>query len=363
MHGRSDLECPSNRKSRETQSQVSSVPETCSTGSSQSDIPRRFRQIIFFDLETTGFAPLPLLAKSNQIVQIAAKRLSDGRFFQSFVNPQMYIPPHSSKLHHIHNRDVEDAPPWPRVLSNFISEMEIDDETCLVAHNSKWFDEIVLKRCSMETGSLGLLPQGVVFWDTLLYMRANYPDMPSYRLGDLHEFFFDEPIENAHRADADVEALMRVFQHCIKEPELSRWSPKPPVFVSDLRFIGPYRTRIVRETTGATNILELASYFGGDWYAMNRWLYDALGIASPCTRMIIIAQVSKIDPWNVQLLSNFVPLREMGLEGAFDDVDYYVSKRYMETFERRNDEDQEVPVLRSVFLSGQARAIHAIIEW
>lgn len=68
-----------------------------------------------FDTETTGFDP-----DQDAVVEIAAVDVQDGQVVDSrehLVNPEIEIPPVASAVHHIVDKDVEDAPRlsevWP----------------------------------------------------------------------------------------------------------------------------------------------------------------------------------------------------------------------------------------------------------
>ena len=96
-----------------------------------------FRDLVVFDLETTGLSP-----QRDEIIQIAAIRLRDGRIveedaFFSYVRPERPIPPFIASYTGVTERHVADAPLAPEVLVRF---SEYCADSLLVAHNGKSFD-------------------------------------------------------------------------------------------------------------------------------------------------------------------------------------------------------------------------------
>lgn len=101
-----------------------------------------------FDTETTG-----LSVKDDSILQIGALRVLNGRIvageeIDTYVDPGVPIPPASTKIHHITDDDVKDAPDIAtagRALHHFCRD------AVLVAHNAP-FDIGLLRRFQAEMG-------------------------------------------------------------------------------------------------------------------------------------------------------------------------------------------------------------------
>ncbi len=101
-----------------------------------------------FDTETTG-----LSVKEDLIVQIGAVRVLNGRIVEgeeidTYVNPGRPIPPTSTKIHHVTDADVKNAPGIAtagRALHHFCRD------AVLVAHNAP-FDIGLLRRSEPEVG-------------------------------------------------------------------------------------------------------------------------------------------------------------------------------------------------------------------
>lgn len=158
-----------------------------------------------FDVETTGMSPA-----GDRIVQLAAVRVEeDGAVsrYASLVNPGRPIPPGVTLIHHITDEMVADAPQFKQVGLAFT---DFARRSTLVAHNARFdlgFLQESLARCGLE------LWKGKTM-DSLRLVRKTHPNLPSYRLQYLREFFkLDSPESmRAHRADADVEWTLQVLE-------------------------------------------------------------------------------------------------------------------------------------------------------
>ena len=103
---------------------------------------------VVLDLETTG-----LSIAEDSVIQIGAVRVINGTIvkgeeFESYVDPQRPIPPASSRIHQITDREVAQAPTMAeagRQLHDF------SRDAVLVAHNAP-FDIGLLKRHEAEIG-------------------------------------------------------------------------------------------------------------------------------------------------------------------------------------------------------------------
>ena len=101
-----------------------------------------------FDTETTG-----LSVETDAIVQLGAVRVLNGRIVEGevldcYVNPGRPIPPASTKIHHVTDDDVADAPDIAVIGRAF---HHFARDAVLVAHNAP-FDIGILRRFGSETG-------------------------------------------------------------------------------------------------------------------------------------------------------------------------------------------------------------------
>lgn len=161
------------------------------------------------DLETTGGS----VAQGGRIIEIAIIILEDGveiDRFESFVNPEMNIPPFIQNLTGIKNGMVRNAPKFFEIAKKVV---EITKDCLFVAHNAD-FDYNFVKD---EFKSLGYKYRRNSVC-TVELSRVLLPGKKSYSLGKL----CDEigiPHNSRHRAIGDTEATAKLFQLLLKQPK------------------------------------------------------------------------------------------------------------------------------------------------
>lgn len=292
---------------------------------------------IIYDLETSGFAQFPMISENHRILQICAMDSDTGRIFNKFINPHFPIPEKSSNIHHITDDDVKGAADIDAVIEQLLEFFDASKfkHVELIAHNNNCFDKLVLMK---EFKRLGyVLPSNVTFWDTLPFMRENYPGLKSFSLGNLYKHFYDKEIENCHRADADVLALSKIYEEKIKpfrsEPN-SYDKVKERIYadcLTKVRFLGPWRAGLLYKKDGietTSQLREFASKLEGQKpKSFDRYLIDEIGVKNITHRMFIISAVMKLDMWSDELkhLLNFTH----NCNETLDCVDYYVKYRYV----------------------------------
>jgi DNA polymerase-3 subunit epsilon len=156
-------------------------------------------RVLGFDLETTGFSP-----KSHRIVQYALVGCDvDGSsmHIDELVNPQMRIPPETTRIHGISDGDVRNVPPFKEYVAEISQAME---GAVIVGHNVDRFDWPFLRSEFLRAGQP--MPKPLAILDTLKIARKlKIP--PSHKLGELcHRFGIS--LENAHTAGADAAATL-----------------------------------------------------------------------------------------------------------------------------------------------------------
>jgi len=164
-----------------------------------------------FDVETTGLSP-----RSDRMVELAAVRIDrDGTRseFHTLLNPGRPIPAGATRIHHITDDMVAEAPHFPRVGLSFLKFI---DGSTLVAHNAR-FDLGFLQE-SLHRGGMPLWRGRTM--DTILLSRRVYPELASRKLQDLRGLLnLPDPCAGegqAHRAGADVEWTVELLKHLLE---------------------------------------------------------------------------------------------------------------------------------------------------
>lgn len=185
-------------------------------------------KIFVFDTETTWFINKkdPSLEVQPKIIQFAwiLGNLEDWEWkeierINILVNPKMSIPFDSSKVHHIYDVDVKNAPFIEEKIDEFLKY--INESDVIVWHNIEYDEDMIkieLKRlekeylyqpkqviCTMKT----TVDFVAVKWN---WERFKYP-----KLWELHKKLFEEYFIWAHDAMVDVEATARCFVELVNK--------------------------------------------------------------------------------------------------------------------------------------------------
>ncbi|HOG68436.1 MAG TPA: exonuclease domain-containing protein [Fibrobacteraceae bacterium] len=182
-----------------------------------------FSKFVAFDLETTGLVP-----QKDEIIEIGAVKFTvkveNGQVmpqkikeFQTFVKPNMMIPAEATRVNHITDKMVENAPLVADCLRQFTAFCGQD--TILVAHNAD-FDTGFLKVAYEKNPQL--LPGNPII-DSLRLSRSILPELKSHKLGEMAMLFKRQQLismkidsGDMHRAVYDCEMLMEVFVSLLK---------------------------------------------------------------------------------------------------------------------------------------------------
>ena len=155
-------------------------------------------EFVVVDVETTGRDP-----KVADLIEIGAVRVSKGEIvdrFSTFVSPARAI--FGAQMHGITDADVANAPTAREAVEKFL---EFAGETPLVGHNVG-FDLGFLAEALGEPMKF----VGATSYDTLAIAREGYPDLESYKLGDIARFL-GVTVETAHRGLADAETTATIL--------------------------------------------------------------------------------------------------------------------------------------------------------
>ncbi len=174
--------------------------------------------IVTFDTETTGLSP-----SKDRIIEIGAIRYLDGEpieKFHSYVNPERHIPEDATKINHITDEMVCDAPTIGQILPSF--DKFIGNST-LIAHNLD-FD---LK--FMYYSGSKVLDTKREYIDTLeqAHKLIKKSEVDDYSLETLC-YYFDHDIAQAHSALADAFAVGWLFYNLVLEKQGSVRFMKTP---------------------------------------------------------------------------------------------------------------------------------------
>ena len=157
------------------------------------DLVSSNRDLVVVDVETTGRDP-----KMADLVEIGAVRIKDGRIadrWSTLVDPSRTVV--GAQMHGLTDADLKGAPTPQQAARQFL---DFAGDSILVGHNVG-FDLGFLEEALAE----GFRFDFGTYLDTLTLTREAYPDLESYKLGDLSRFFGIE-LQNAHRALPDAEA-------------------------------------------------------------------------------------------------------------------------------------------------------------
>ena len=158
---------------------------------------------VVFDLETTG-----INCYKDSVVEISAVKVIGGMVedeFSSLVNPQRSIPYAASRVNGITDAMVADAPPFDKVLAEFI---DFTEGMTLVGHNIHSFDLKFIYRDSEKF--YGGIP-GNDYVDTLRLARKYMPQLKRHSLTLLAEYY-GISTEGAHRALNDCHMNQQVYE-------------------------------------------------------------------------------------------------------------------------------------------------------
>lgn len=158
--------------------------------------------IIAFDLETTG-----LDSKNDAIIEIALVKFDETGVldrYTTLINPGFSLPAESVNITGITDEDLKDAPFFSDIRPKLLEFLS--DGSPLLGHNID-FDLSFFREYGVDVGSRPLL-------DTFRIAEFLFFDAKSLNLGSLLESF-GKSFESAHRALADTEATVVLFEHCI----------------------------------------------------------------------------------------------------------------------------------------------------
>ncbi|OLN23514.1 ATP-dependent helicase DinG [Domibacillus antri] len=167
-------------------------------------------RFVVADFETTGHSH----ASGGRIMQAAFVLIEEGRIikqYDTYLNPNVSIPPFIQELTGIDDELVQDAPSFAAEADQFSEWMR---DAVFVAHNAA-FDVTFLNGEFTEAGYPAF--DGLVI-DTVELAKIVLPSADSYKLADLSGQF-DLHHGQPHRADSDAFATAQLFLRLMERLE------------------------------------------------------------------------------------------------------------------------------------------------
>jgi DNA polymerase III subunit epsilon len=159
------------------------------------------RPLAFIDLETTGVS-----LSTDRIVELAIVKLmpDETRLVKrKLINPQIPIPEASSAIHGITDDMVKDAPSFKQAGNEIKQFLENCD---LGGYNSNRFDIPILMEEFLRAGmDVDLSNRRMVDVQHIFYT------MEPRTLSAAYKYYCSKELENAHSAEADVNATIEVL--------------------------------------------------------------------------------------------------------------------------------------------------------
>jgi len=167
------------------------------------------RPLAFIDLETTGVS-----LSTDRIVELAIVKLmpDETRLVKrKLINPQIPIPEASSAIHGITDVMVKDAPTFKQAGNEIKQFLENCD---LGGYNSNRFDIPILMEEFLRAGmDVDLSNRRMVDVQHIFYT------MEPRTLSAAYKYYCHKELENAHSAEADVNATIEVLHAQVERCE------------------------------------------------------------------------------------------------------------------------------------------------
>jgi len=167
---------------------------------------------LFFDTETTGFPP------KARLVSIAWQLWDEENLIEKkhhIIRPDGFdIPLQASNIHGITTEmAIEKGEDVEKIINLFLEK--IDETDAIIAHNFRFDSQIISGELTRLNKKNSLKTKKV--YDTMLD-STNYLKLKGkngkYKwpnLNELHTHLFNKKFDNAHSADADVDATVKCF--------------------------------------------------------------------------------------------------------------------------------------------------------
>lgn len=159
------------------------------------------KPLAFFDIESTG-----INIATDRIVEISIFKLmpSGEQIWKTMrINPTIPINPQATEVHGITNEDVQNEPTFAEVAADIFNFLKDCD---LAGYNSNYFDVPLLNEEFLRL-DMDLKLDKRKFVDVFrIFQKKEKRDLSS-----AYKFYCDKNLENAHSAEADVQATYEVL--------------------------------------------------------------------------------------------------------------------------------------------------------
>ena len=225
------------------------------------------RPLIFFDIESTGVS-----SSKDRIIELCAIKIHPDKdrtmLLQRFY-PEMPIPPDATAIHGITDEMVKNEPTFrekAREVAAFFAESD------LAGYNIAKFDIPMLVEEFLRAGIEQTFEKVKVIDALSIYFKRE-----PRNLAAALKFYANEELQNAHSAEADVEATIKVLNGQLeKYPDITPDTETLHAFTKmDTEFLD-FDRRFARDRTG-----EIIFMFGknkgmkvADNLGMVKWMLD-----------------------------------------------------------------------------------------
>jgi DNA polymerase-3 subunit epsilon len=160
------------------------------------------RSLAFIDLETTGIS-----ISADRIVEISVLKITpEGKeeWLESRINPEMPIPPKSTAIHGISDKDVASSPTFKEIAKNLTTFLEGCD---LAGYNALKFDIPVLAEEFLRVNvDFNFKKRKYVDVQVIFFKKEQRT------LSAAYQFYCNKSIKNAHSSKADTQATYEVLK-------------------------------------------------------------------------------------------------------------------------------------------------------
>lgn len=174
---------------------------------------------LIFDTETTGLPRNTILQldKQPRVIEFAGiiwdDDTNDEQEHVWLFNPGIPIPPEASKISHISDAMVHDAPAFSDKAPAIRALLVLAD--VVVAHNLFFDIHMVSNEFRRADTADVKWPKGICTVEATEHIKGH-----RLKLGELYRHLFDEDFKGAHRAIEDVRALLRCYKELRKREML-----------------------------------------------------------------------------------------------------------------------------------------------